>query len=669
MNSVASTSAKKSRKKDALGRLSRLGFSSLPECLLTAPRSFRDFSSPVRTFNTAAFGQKHYFAVQVLAITLYDSENNATILWNDAHQVRIEVLDDHGKQARATVFGNVWPWRYVSRGDMIYLYAELNNWFGHLRLDSPELIAPEEQGRVAPVYAGKPGQVSAALLAKGIAAARPAIAHGAQIMLDRLRLDEDQFRRITGNIDAVQLLSLLHEPPSVAAGHAAIETARKLCALELVRRAERMQQRPAVHASAIAIDPDVVASLIGRLPFSLTADQHAAINQINADLRSPVPMARILSGDVGTGKTLAFAIPAVAAHLASAKVAVLVPTQLLVPQIAGEIRGLFPEIPVCEVVSGSTIAEGIVVGTTAVLAAATKQNLAFDFVITDEQHRFGISQKAQLVKEHTNLLEATATVIPRTLAMVGYGGMEISLLTQNPVHKVIATRIVEAAEADRLFAFVQKVLDRKGQVAVIYPFVEKTADASAPKAEQRRAQRNVMEGFERWSRAFPGRVGVVHGRMEDGRKLAAIDKLRAREFDILVASSVIEVGMTVPALKAVIVVHPERYGACQLHQLRGRVARHGGRGYFFLFIPEEVSPQARSRLQLLVDCDNGYELAERDLEARGFGNVDSSDAQTGATRLLFWGVDLAPKDIEMTAKSWRAENTAMRPAALTEKAA
>lgn len=655
--SATGRSASKGEPKNGLGRLSRLGFTAPSDPLLSVPKSFRDYTAPVRVFAAAAYHQRQYFAVKVLSMSRHDRQGNPVLSWDGAHQLRVELVDDHDAHARATIFGNVWPWMKVGCGDDVHLYGGLDTWFGHLRIDNPELIPPEARGTVVPVYPGKPGQVSGVLLAKGIETAMMLSSEAGDTLLARLGLDREQFTRFTGIDSPVTLLTDLHRPASVAAGSAAVAVARQLCALELVRRAERLKRREPVSASAIRISQDVVVSLISRLPYALTGDQHRAIGEIVADLRSASPMNRLISGDVNTGKTISFTVPAVAAYLAGARVAILAPSQLLVAQIAREIRGYFAEIPVNEVVAGSKIDNGIVVGTTAVLSAAAKGDYSFDFVIADEQHKFSVAQKTALLKPHTNFLEATATIIPRTMAMVQYGGMELSLLRQCPVEQNIETRIVQAAEADRIFAFVQKVLDRRGQVAVIYPFVQQDADKDCAPADLQRAKRNVLEGYDRWNRAFPGRVGVIHGRMEEGEQRETLDRLNRHAIDIIVSSTVIEVGLTIPALKLLIIVHPERLGLSQLHQLRGRVARRGGRGYVFLYTPDEISREANKRLQILVECADGYALAERDLEERGFGDVDSrGDSQTGATRALFWGVNLSPEEIERTASAWLARS-------------
>jgi len=331
-------------------------------------------------------------------------------------------------------------------------------------------------------------------------------------------------------------------------------------------------------------------------------------------------------------------IPAVAAFSAGARVAIITPNQLLVPQIANEMRGFFPEVPVTEVVSGSKVGEGIVVGTTAVLAQAAKHGLMFDLVIIDEQQKMSVGQKQALLSDHTNFLEATATAIPRTIALVQFGGIALSVLRECPVKKDIVSRVVPKADRARLFDFINTVISKGGQVAVVYPLAEDKGDGE---------RASVEAAFDRFRARMTGKVGMLHGKMSGDEKSAVIEQMKTGALDVLISSTVIEVGITLPSLRAVVVVHPERFGTSQMHQLRGRLARKGGKGYFFLYTPNDVDETAQERLKLMVECQDGFTLAERDADLRGFGNVDGdSGEQTGSTRILFWGIELSRHDIE-----------------------
>ncbi|WP_432263235.1 helicase-related protein [Cupriavidus sp. TMH.W2] len=628
---------------EKIGRLSRLGFRSLAECLLSAPKEYRDYLDPLHILPIPDTGMKHYLVLTLTERTLYDKLRQATRIWKDATRIVMRGVDGRGDGVSITVYGSVWPWKVFQPGDELHLFGSVTTWQGIRHLNNPELVPAEDRGKVIPLYLGKPGQVKGELLSQAVSQALAMVNDASCLLLEQAGMRESDFRSATGYNDPADLLRTLHLPPSVREGNAAIQVARSLSLTAILNRALRNQSHRPVPGSSIAVDREKVAKLVAALPYPLTGDQAKAIEEVVSDLRSPFPMRRLLSGDVGTGKSVTFMVPVVAAHLEGAKIAIIAPSQLLVEQLAGELRQLFPGTPVCEVVSGSKIGEGIVVGTTAVIAAATKSSVVFDLVITDEQHRFSVDQKTSLLAAHTNFLEATATAIPRTLALVQFGGVAVSVLRECPVSKNIRTRMVHKKDGGRLFDFVYQQIQLGGQVAVIYPLAEDKGDGD---------RNSVEAAFLRFQAKWGDRVGMLHGKLSDDEKNAVIGKMKAGEIDLLVSSTVIEVGITLPSLRAVVVVNADRFGVSQLHQLRGRVARKGGDGFFFLYLPEDVDDAAMERLQLLVKCNDGFALAEQDADLRGFGDVESAGgAQTGNARLLFWGITIDRKEIETGAKN------------------
>lgn len=336
-------------------------------------------------------------------------------------------------------------------------------------------------------------------------------------------------------------------------------------------------------------------------------------------------------------------VPAVAAYQQGASVAIVAPGKLLVRQLAKELREYFPDVPVTEFMAGAGAGaslpdEGIIIGTTAVTLAAEAAERTFDFVITDEQHKFSVAQRKVLLSLNSNLLESTATAIPRTVALVAMGGMDVSMLKECPVQKDIMSRIITRKKESGLFNFIKEQIKLGGQVAIIYPLVESEKTGST-----------VEAALARFAKTFGDRVGIIHGRQKGDAKDEAIRKMLSGEIDVLLSSTVIEVGLTLPSLKVMVVINPENFGASQLHQLRGRLARKGGKGYFFMFLKDNAKPKPETleRLKLLVECSDGFELSAKDAQLRGAGEVfDELGNQSGATRSIFYGIDLTYSDLE-----------------------
>ena len=637
-----------SEQNSELGRLTRLGFKSRADCLLAIPKEYRDCTKEIQVISSNMVDSVGYFSLKLSSLKKFDKYKNQTNNWKDVIRVQVNALDRANNSIGITIFGAVCPWLKLSPGSELKLYGELSSWNGSLQLNNPILVDPDQQGKITPVYRGKVGQVSAELVEDGVKKAMHLTDESSCQMLATLGLRETEFTKLTGISSGSDLLNMIHKPNTIENGKKAIDVAKKLCALAIVKNAQNNQIRNHVAKSSMHINRDAIKELIARLPYPLTCDQTSAVNDVVDDLRGPYPMNRLLSGDVGTGKSLVFMIPAVAAYKSGYSVGIVVPSQLLASQIATEIQGFFPEVEVCKVVAGSKFEpKGIIVGTTALLNAAAKKKHEFDFVVTDEQHKFSVGQKTALIHSHTNFLEATATVIPRTLAIVNYGGMDLSVLQESPVNKIITSRVVDATQLDRLYDFVGKVFDRQEQVAIILPLVSEQDDSVIDKRLQ-----SVSGAYQQWKDQFPQhRVAILTGKMSAQDKDDIISKMHSKEIDLLISTVVIETGVTLPSLRSLIVVHPERFGASQLHQLRGRVARKGGRGYFMMYCPHDIEPSSQERLDLLMKHSKGFDIAQEDMNLRGFGDIEGEDdSQTGTTKLLFWGARIFRKDIEEAAQ-------------------
>ncbi len=619
--------------------LGRIGIDSHEKALLVAPASYQDCTEPISVFPVPGTGERFLMRVHLRDVR-FMTRSGSSVDAADRNVARLVALvsDDMGDEAKVVSFSQITQWRKAKPGTEIYLYAQLDLWKGYRSIKEPVLVPEDRVGQVMAVYQGRSGLTSGDAIQKGVAASRHALAGAASFLLQKVGFSRDQFERIT-RMSPEKMLADIHWPTGIESAINALAAARTLSLKAVSAQVLRSRQKPHRPASAIPISLDDVRKRVGQLPFTLTKDQRRAIWEIVQDLQSEYVMKRILSGDVGTGKTAVFLVPAVCAYDAGKTVAIIAPGRLLVRQLADELRSYFPDIPVAEVVGGDQLPDnGIVIGTTAVTLAAEASGRTFDFVVTDEQHKFSVAQRKTLLGENSNLLESTATAIPRTVALVAMGGMDVSALKECPVNKTIKSRIISKKKQAGLFAFIQEQIKAGGQVAVIYPLVE-----------SKKTEATVEAALERFAKFFGGRVGIIHGRQKADVKDETIRKMKEGEIDLLISSTVIEVGITLPSLKVMVVVNPEHFGASQLHQLRGRLARHGGEGWFFMFLKDNDSPRKETmqRLKLLVECSDGFELAERDAALRGAGEVfDELGSQSGSTSSVFFGIDLTYGDLE-----------------------
>ncbi|MDW7712418.1 MAG: ATP-dependent DNA helicase RecG [Deferrisomatales bacterium] len=374
----------------------------------------------------------------------------------------------------------------------------------------------------------------------------------------------------------------------------------------------------------------LVKGLLASLPFPLTGAQRRVLGEIRRDMESPRPMHRLLQGDVGCGKTLVALVSALMAVESGCQAALMVPTEILAEQHALNLRRLVGGLPVrVALLTGSVsrpdreaalagLAAGeahLAVGTHALI----QEGVAFrrlGLVIVDEQHRFGVLQRAGLVRkgESPDLLVMTATPIPRSLSMTVYGDLDLSVIDELPPgRRPIVTRVVREKDLPRVHAFVREEVGRGRQAYLVYPLVEES------EALELRAATTMAEHFAR--EVFPDlRVGLLHGRMRPDEKETAMAAFAAGETQVLVSTTVIEVGVDVPNATVMVVEHAERFGLAQLHQLRGRVGRGEHPSHCLLAAGAQVSRDGWERLRVLSRTQDGFEIAEEDLRIRGPGD-------------------------------------------------
>jgi ATP-dependent DNA helicase RecG len=381
---------------------------------------------------------------------------------------------------------------------------------------------------------------------------------------------------------------------------------------------------------AIVITDEIRESARQVLPFRLTGDQKKAVAEIVADMKRPQPMNRLLQGDVGSGKTIVALMAALVAMENGLQVAFMAPTEILAEQHFINIRRLLERSRFrLTLLTGATparrrrevlaeLAAGslhMVVGTHALV----EEPVAFHelgLVIIDEQHRFGVMQRAALRAKglHPDVLVMTATPIPRTLALTTYGDLDTSIMREMPPGRhPIRTVVKPESRREDIYEFMRRQIDEGRQAYVIYPLVEESdkVDLKAATAMADHLAQDVFPAYK---------VGLLHGKMKQEAKDRVMGAFAHGELDVLVATTVVEVGVDVANASVMLVEHAERFGLSQLHQLRGRVGRGAHQSYCVLLYQDPLNEQSRARLKALTDTTDGFEIAERDLQIRGPGD-------------------------------------------------
>ncbi|HHQ47718.1 MAG TPA: ATP-dependent DNA helicase RecG, partial [Acidobacteria bacterium] len=545
-------------------------------------------------------------------------------------------------------FNQAWIARELKGAPEVVLYGRVER---RSRTGQLQLVNPE----VSPVESAEPGIVAVYRRTGPLGGRR--LRRLMDQALETLPDLEDPVPREI--LDALGLpglreaLTALHRPPLPAseAERAALladleagrtPAQRRLAFDELLAVAlavESVGQRRRRQRAAVRAGPPR-----GRLElvFEPTAAQRRVIAEILADLAGPAPMARLLQGDVGSGKTVVAAHAALAVLEAGGTVALMAPTELLAEQHRASLERLFAGTGIEPLLlTGSVgaaerrrilglLASGprLVVGTHALVQDSVRLE-RLGLVVVDEQHRFGVAHRMALAAKGRapHLLVMTATPIPRSLALVAYGDLELSVLDELPPgRRPVRTVVRRRDQADRLWRFVRQEVAAGGRAYVVYPLIEESEELEA---------QSLAENEERLRRLLPGvSVGVLHGRMGRREREEAVADFRSGRTGVLLSTTVVEVGVDVPEASVMVIESPERFGLSQLHQLRGRVGRGPRQAWCVLLVPDVLPGAARRRLEVFCSTGDGFELAEADLELRGPGEI-AGFRQWGADGLRF----------------------------------
>lgn len=647
--------------KATLGRLKSFGMRSIDQAPLLLPKGYDDLRTVSRSFEWLVEGEK------VAVVGHLAGPPSVTL--QGTPRMTAYIVDTHGFRMGFTFFGDTRELQkeFQQRSGELVMLGTVKTLGDSLWLSNPEIVDAGWVGRVRPDYPGIHRVINPDTARERMSRILPdaipmagrsvwSVLNGSALAV---RLAATLLREWVGGPlsppeQIEHLLRTAHWPTSPEDGCEAQARLERLAALSIWVRMEQNRGKgvPSRWAKVAPIDQRAAA-----LPFTLSDSQKSAVEAVRVDLRSGRPMRRLISGDVGTGKSAVLGLAIASVVDAGGRVFLIAPSQTLAEQLHAEFLQWWPDLTLLTTLAVGGRSHGaassrLVVGTTALLHGDFGPA---DLVVVDEQHKFSVAQREQLVGSGCHLLEATATCIPRTQALAKYGVLDVSVL-KSRVSKNIRTRIWHGHERSDLWKEVLATMRAGHQVLVIYPTRSDDAEKDdLPSAEAAAA---------RWERSAPGKVGLAHAGRTEQENTEVLQRMREGSLLVLVSTVLVEVGINIPGLRRVVVMHAERFGLTQLHQIRGRAARHGGEGWFDLVLPRKVGDESQARLGVLERVTDGFEVAQEDLRLRGFGDLGAaSERQTGSdgTFLFGRGVNVSYMD-EMLE---RISRTGAKPAEMT----
>lgn len=586
-----------------------------------------------------------------------------TVRGRTGYRFELVLQDEHGQAMKCVWFKSVqWISKRFAKGDRAAFHGRPQRYGGMFSMAHPDFdkldkdSAALDTGRIIALYPG-----GAALSATGLTSRtfrrilHDFFANNRETLPESLPSDICEAAAL---MDGATALRAIHFPED----RAELEAARRRLKFEelffIQAMLAQMRRRRIVHAGPRLAPPGARTKqfLTEGLPFELTGAQKAALKDIARDMQTGKQMRRLLQGDVGSGKTVVAVTAMLHALDSGYQSAFMAPTEILAEQHYANLRryldplgvrlrlliGGLPKAERTRILAD--IAEGeasIAVGTHALI----QDDVAFQrlgLAIVDEQHRFGVMQRARMFEmgARPHMLLMTATPIPRSLAMTLYGDLDVSIMKELPAgRRPVRTALRYDKSREQVYDFVRGEIAKGRQCYVVYPLVEES---------EKMELRDAESGYAELKKIFaPHKVGLIHGRMSRGEKEDTMTLFRRNDFKALVATTVIEVGVDVPNATIMIVEHAERFGLSQLHQLRGRVGRGGEQSYCILMADYKCTHEARKRLQVMVDTNDGFRISEADLKIRGAGDFFGT-RQSGLPELKMAEL---PEDVELLSQA------------------
>lgn len=600
-----------------IGKYKKLGVNSFYDLLYHFPRKYINFHDCVSLKNVA-LNQNNHLKLKILSKSQPQALRNKLVVCK-------AIATDGEENIEIVMFNNVYSFQYLKVNYSYYMYGKVTETLYGKTLSSPVYIPANEKYFIQPVYR----------LTSGITV--NVIRNDIKLAIKIL--DSKPFETLPQNIrDKYKLAPLtwalenIHFPDSILSMEMAL---RRLAFDELLRLMLGMSimRTRSRSSTAFKMNNVNIDDFIKSLPFELTDDQKKASFEIIDDLCKDVPMNRLLQGDVGSGKTAVASIACYFTFKNGLQSALMAPTEILASQHYKTLSGFFEPfgIKTC-LLTGSVpskkkalireeIADGkydVIVGTHAIIQKDVEYK-SLGLVITDEQHRFGVAQRSAFAEkgDAPHKLVMSATPIPRTLALMIYGDLDISIISQLPKgRKPVQTYAVTGKMRARIYAFMKKFLDEGRQAYIVCPMIEDNdMDLVSVKSYAENVSKNDFKDYN---------VSLLHGKMSPQEKENVMRDFRDGKIDVLICTTVVEVGVDVPNAVIMVIENAERFGLSQIHQLRGRV----GRGQFeshCILITDNTSDECIQRMKIMSSTTNGFEISEADLKLRGpgdfFGNA------------------------------------------------
>lgn len=626
--------------------LERLGLRTLRDMLYHFPRRYDDYSQ-LKTINHLQYGE---------TVTIIGTVQNVRTrkLSGGRRNVVEAVVSDGSGAIRLNWFNQAWRAKNLRPGTQVVLSGKIDQYLGRLIMNHPEMELLDRKqlhtNRIVPVYP-LTANVKQRWLRRQI---NQVVSYWAPRVQDPL---PENLRRSAELLNLPNALLQIHAPDSWDD----LRAARERLAFDeiFLLQLGMLQQKTAwqeLSARNFTVGDDWLHNQLARLPFKLTSVQENALQDIRNDLASGHPMNRLIQGDVGSGKTVVAAMAFAIVNLHGSQAALMAPTSILAEQHYKNLQGMLSgnpdagdsalhEAPLLQpdqirLLVGATpeaekrdirngLQEGhikLVIGTHALIEdPVTFADL--QLVVIDEQHRFGVAQRALLRSKGDNphLVVMTATPIPRSLALTLYGDLDLSIMDEMPPgRQPVSTHVLRPQERERAYTLARKQIELGHQVFIIYPLVEESdsSESRAAVEEYERLKNDVFPDFN---------IGLLHGRLRPDEKETVMSDFRDGKYQLLVSTSVVEVGVDIPNATLMIIEGANRFGLAQLHQFRGRVGR-GEVEATCILIPEKQDDVENERLQVMSKTNDGFVLAEHDLEQRGPGQFLGT-RQSGYTEL------------------------------------